>query len=147
MTEYTQIKGGGKSRHLPIGTPGSCLTEADRDAVVDSTDFTGPQCRRCRVPAKASRVIEIEFTVNTASPATVLDIARTQATNAFDCIVDDPALTVTVGTGTQQQDGPGRYQSDWLFLVNAAWDTETGTLKDRERRGLPERRSTPDRRR
>ncbi len=146
MTEYTQIKGGGKSRHLPIGTPGSCLTEADRAAVIDSIDLAGPKCRRCRVPAQTARLIGIEFTITTATPATVLDAAQAHATNAFGCIADDPALTVTVGTGTQQQDGPGRYHSDWLFVVNATWDADTGTVKDRERRGLPDRRRTPDRR-
>lgn len=135
------MKGAGKSRHLPIGTPGSCLTEADRDVVVDSVDMSGPECRRCHVPVPPPRVVTIEFTINSRNPATVLDVARTQATAAFNCIDNDPALVVTVGTGLPVQDVPGRYSNDWLFVVNASWDTETGTP---DRRGAPGRRGTPE---
>lgn len=148
MSEHTQMKGAGKSRHLPIGTPGSCLTEDDRDVVRDSVDLSGPECRRCRSPVSSPRVINIQFTISSKKLATVLDLARTQAAAAFACIVDDPALVVTVGTGLPKQDADGRSRSDWLFVVNASWDTKTGTL-DRhppERRGAPERRGTPDRR-
>jgi hypothetical protein len=138
MSEYTQMKGAGKSRHLPLGTPGSCLTEDDRDVVLDSLDMSGPECRRCRTPVPPPRVISIEFTIITGELTSVLDLARTHAATAFDCIDDDPALVVTVGTGLPKEDAHGRNSSDWLFVVNASWDTETGT---------PERRDTPDRRR
>ena len=149
MSEYTQMKGAGKSRHLPIGTPGSCLTEDDRDVVFDSVDLSGPECRRCRIPVPPPRVISIQFTISSKKLATVLDLARAQAAAAFACVADDPALVVTVGTGLPKQDADGRYSSDWLFVVNASWDTETGTPGGRvppERRGMPERRSTPERR-
>ncbi len=131
------MKGAGKSRHLPIGTPGSCLTEDDRAVVVDSVDLSGPECRRCRIPVPPPRVISIEFTITSRKLATVLDMARTQAAAAFACIDDDPALAVTVGTGLPKQDADGRYSRDWLFVVNASWDTETGTLERR----TPERRT------
>jgi hypothetical protein len=142
MSEHTQMKGAGKSRHLPIGTLGSCLTEDDRDVVRDSVDLSGPECRRCRVTVPPPRVISIQFTISSRKLATVLDLARTQAAAAFACIVDDPALVVTIGTGLPKQDANGRYSSDWLFVVNASWDTETGTP---ERRGTPDRRGTPER--
>lgn len=148
MTGYTQMKGAGKSRHLPIGTPGSCLTEDDRDVVRDTVDMSGPECRRCRIPVPPPRVINIEFTINSRNPAKVLEHARTQAAAAFGCIADDPALVITVGTGLPRQDVPGRFSNEWLFVVNASWDTETGTPKRRplERRSTPERRSMADRR-
>lgn len=142
MSEYTQMKGAGKSRHLPIGAPGSCLTEDDRDVVLDSVDMSGPECRRCSIPVPPPRVISIEFTISSGNPARVLDLARTQAAAAFDCIDHDPALVVTVGIGVPKQDAPGRHSNDWLFVVHASWDTETGTA---ERRGPPERRSMPQR--
>ena len=160
MSQYTQMKGAGKSRHLPIGTPGSCLTEDDRDVVVDSVDLSGPECRRCRIPAALPRVVSIQFTLSSKKLATVLDLARTQAAAAFACTDDDPALVVTVGTGVPKQDADGRHRSEWLFVVNASWDTEIGTPERRpperrdtpdhrtpERRGVPDRRGTPDRRR
>jgi hypothetical protein len=153
MSAYTQMKGSGKSRHLPIGTPGSCLTEADRDVVLDSVEMSGPECRRCRIPVPPPRVINIQFTVSSKKLATVLDLARTQAAAAFACIDDDPALVVTVGTGLPKQDADGRYRSEWLFVVEASWDTETGTPERRppefrtpERRSTPERRGIPERR-
>jgi hypothetical protein len=143
------MKGAGKSRHLPIGTPGSCLTEEDRDIVHDSVDMSGPECRRCRVPASIPRLINIEFTMVSGKLATVLDLARTQAAAAFGCIDDDPALVVTVGTGLPHQDSHGRSTGDWLFVVNASWNAETGTLERRgtlERHVVPERRAVPERR-
>jgi len=149
MSEHTQMKGAGKSRHLPIGRPGSCLTDDDRDVVFDTVDLSGPECRRCRVPAQPSQKVGVEFTISTRNPATVLELARTQATAAFDCIDDDPALVVDVGTGVPNQDPPGRFTSDWVFVVNASWDTATGTPAHRaaqERRSIHERRSVPDRR-
>ncbi len=155
MSEYTQMKGAGKSRHLPIGTPGSCLTEDDRDVVFDSVDMSGPECRRCRIPVPPARVINIQFTITSMAPASVLELARTQAAAAFACIDDDPALVVTVGTGIPKQDSEGRDRGDWLFVVNASWNAETGTPQrgsperhyGPERRNLPDRRNTPDRRR
>ena len=78
MSEYTQMKGAGKSRHLPIGTPGSCLTEDDRDVVFDSVDMSGPECRRCRIPVPPARVINIQFTITSMAPASVLELARTR---------------------------------------------------------------------
>ena len=149
MSAHTQMKGAGKSRLLPIGTPGSCLAEDDRDVVFDTIDLSGPECRRCRVPARPSAKVGIEFTISTRSPATVLELARTQAASAFDCVDDDPALVVDVGTGVPDQDPRGRFSSDWTFVVNASWDTETGTAAQRsahERRGSLDRRSVPDRR-
>ncbi|MGB3734589.1 MAG: hypothetical protein WA964_06520 [Ilumatobacter sp.] len=150
MGDYTKMKGAGKSRHLPIGTPGSCLTEADRSTVVDATDMSGPECRRCQVPVPPPCVISIQFTISSRQPATVLDIARTQAAAAFECTTDDPALVVTVGTGIpEQNDTQGLYSSEWVFVVNASWDTETGTAERSvatERRSLHERRSRPERR-
>lgn len=149
MSAHTQMKGAGKSRHLPIGTPGSCLTESDRDVVFDTTDLSGPECRRCRVPSRSSEKVTIEFTISSRSPATVLEVARTQAAAAFDCVDDDAALVVNVGTGVPSQDPPGRFSSDWTFVVNASWDTAAGTLAHRaphERRSAAERRSVPDRR-
>lgn len=150
MTEHTQLKGSGKSRHLPIGSPGSCLTEADRDVVVETSDMSSPECRRCRIPTPPPQVINIQFTISSRQLATVLDLARTQAAAAFACAEDDPALVVTVGTGLPEDpDGRGRHSGDWQFVVNASWDSETGTLERSgtfERYGVPERRSMTERR-
>lgn len=149
MDQYTQMKGGGKSRHLPIGTPGSCLTEDDRDVVVESVDMSGPKCRRCRIPVAPREVVSLQFTVSTGRPATVLELARKQAVSAFQCTTDDPALVVTVGTGVPRADASGRQGSDWAFVVTATWDTVTGSpdhhvLRDRvlgsDRRRMPDRR-------
>lgn len=151
MSEHTQLKGAGKSRHLPIGSPGSCLIEADREVVVESPDMSGPECRRCRIPTPPPQVINIQFTISSRQLATVLDLARTQAAAAFACIEDDPALVVTVGTGLpEEHDGHGRHSGEWQFVVNASWDTETGTLERSgtvDRHGVPERRSMTERRR
>ena len=149
MSEHTQMKGSGKSRHLPIGNPGSCLTVADSDSVFDATDLSGPECRRCRVAPASSRVVHIRFTISSDRLATVLDVARSQAAAAFDCVDDDPALVVKVGTGHQAEDQSVRYDSDWLFVVDASWDTEMGTPQPHsaaERRGRLDRRTLPDRR-
>ena len=150
MSDYTQLKGAGKSRHLPIGAAGSCLTEADRDAVTESSDMSGPECRRCRIPTPPAKVIDIQFTISTRQLASVLDLARTQAAEAFTCAEDDPALVVSVGTGVPDgHDGQGRYIGDWRFVVNASWDAEIGTLERPprvERHGMTDRRTTPDRR-
>lgn len=145
------MKGTGKSRHLPIGTPGSCLTENDRELVHPAPNMSGPECRRCRVRVAPPRTVDVEFTIDTAHPATVLDLARTQAAAAFECITDDPALIVSVATGSPIDDDSGaRHSAGWRFLVNASWDTEAGTpSRDNpaERRNRPERRRLPDRRR
>ncbi len=149
MSDHTQMKGSGKSRHLPIGTPGSCLTEDDRSVIFDAVDESGPECRRCRVPVPPPQVISIEFTISSGKLATVLELARTRAATAFGCVDDDPALIVTVGTGLQNQDAQGRYNNDWLFVVTASWDTETGTpqrSRPSERRNMLERRNKPERR-
>ena len=77
------------------------------------------------------------------------------AVAAFACIDDDPALVVTVGTGIPKQGAEGRDRGDWLFVVNASWNAETGTPQrgsperhyGPERRNIPDRRNTPDRRR
>lgn len=151
MTKHTQLKGAGKSRHLPIGSPGSCLTEADRDVVVETTDMSSPECRRCRIPTPPPQVINIQFTISTRELATLLELARTQAAAAFACTEDDPALVITVGTGVREEhDGQGRYGGEWLFDVHASWDTETGTLEPSEmveRHGMSDRRGMTERRR